>query len=316
MTITAGENDGGRRLDRILRKHFTELPLSLIARLLRSNKVTVNGTARQGAYRVCSGETIVISGIKQLLTPQLVDDRTTPAPASAAASAPAATAAPLDIIYEDGDFLVVNKPKGLLTHRPDGGKTGTGHERGSPPQPDTLACMVAAYLTDKIERSLSFRPGPLHRLDRNTCGLVVCGKSLKGARFFSEALRAGQVRKFYHALVDGVIDGEAEWVDLLVRDDRAKKTGRGTADAGAPAGGKRAVTRVRPLKVEDGRTVIEAEILTGRTHQIRAQCALHGHPLSGDTKYGGSFRADGYELTAVRIETFDRIFSLCHNKKV
>jgi 23S rRNA pseudouridine955/2504/2580 synthase len=283
LAITASENDDGRRLDRILRKSFTDFPLSLIARLLRGGKVTVDGRACSGGYRVHSGETIVVHGAGReggLYTEQPADAGAFPAAFS------------LNIVYEDGDFLVINKPKGLLTHAPDKGgaaRTHNGDVR-------TLSEAVSAYLSGKIAPSLSFRPGPLHRLDRNTRGLIVFGKSLKGARFFSDALREGRVRKFYHALVDGHVSREEVWDDLLIRDGRAKKTGG--ADT---ALGKRAVTRVRPLQQQDIRTVIEAEIMTGRTHQIRAQCALHGHPLSGDRKYGGSFRAGGYELRAVRI---------------
>ncbi|MDR1469128.1 MAG: RluA family pseudouridine synthase [Spirochaetaceae bacterium] len=282
--LEAKENDAGRRLDRILRKHFPAFPLSFINRLLREKKVRVNGKARDGAYRVASGDVITVTRAAQSPVPisppvRPVAQREKPAP-----SGPA-----LRIVYEDDDLLVVDKPMGLLTH----GLLTHSNKDGE----ESLASRVSAYLADRIPASLSFRPGPLHRLDRNTSGLVVFGKSLKGARFFTHATQQGLVKKQYLALVCGTIEQEEVWEDFLVRDQETRKTR--AARPGEPA--KRAVTRIRPLEAGEGGTLIEAEISSGKTHQIRVQCALHGHPLCGDKKYGGAPRHGGSFLRAYKI---------------
>jgi 23S rRNA pseudouridine955/2504/2580 synthase len=279
ITLTACENDSGRRLDRILRKQFPAFSLSFINRLLRKKKVLVNGSTRDGGHRVASGDRIEIQTVGDSALLDLVPPRP--------------KMPPLCIIYEDDDLLVVDKPAGMLTH----GIHGI-HEN------ESLASVAAAYLADKISASLSFRPGPLHRLDRNTSGLVVFGKSLKGAQFFTQATQSGRVTKYYLALVDGVMEKEAVWEDYLVRDKTKKITrtvgghGQKTAETA-----KKAVMRARPIEIKsaDGATLIEAEISSGKTHQIRVQCGIHGHPLRGDKKYGGSFQKTGYFLRAYKI---------------
>jgi 23S rRNA pseudouridine955/2504/2580 synthase len=288
ITLTACEDDSGRRLDRILRKQFPAFSLSFINRLLRKKKVLVNGSTRDGDCRVVCGDRIEI---KTAGEPEIPDSgipgREPPQPQKP----------PLCIIYEDDDLLVVDKPAGMLTH-------GTLDTREN----DSLASAVAAYLADKIPASLSFRPGPLHRLDRNTSGLVVFGKSLKGAQFFTQATQSGQVSKYYLALVDGVMEKEAVWEDYLVR-DKAKKITRaanGHSQKTAETA-KKAVLLVRPIEIkrEDGATLVEAEISSGKTHQIRVQCGIHGYPLRGDKKYGGSpwktGQKTGYFLRAYKI---------------
>jgi 23S rRNA pseudouridine955/2504/2580 synthase len=266
--LSVCQNDAGRRLDRILRNYFVEFPLSFINRLLRKKKVLVNGIARSGNYRVAQGDTITVKA---------AGENTGPTPPRPAPSEAEKTR--LRIIYEDDDLLVVDKPRGMLTHGEN-----------------SLASEVLAYLDGKIPTSLSFHPGPLHRLDRNTSGLVVFGKSLAGSQFFTHALQNGLVRKYYLALADGFIEKEETWEDYLERDKTEKKTYAATHHTA-----QKALTKIRPIKAKNGMTCIEAEIATGRTHQIRAQCGIHGHPLSGDKKYGGSSQNKGYFLRAYKM---------------
>jgi 23S rRNA pseudouridine955/2504/2580 synthase len=285
VSLTACENDSDRRLDRILRKHFPGFPLSFISRLLREKKVLVNGKARDGGWHVGAGDTIVVKvddetgtqNRKPFLRPPF-DAEKPPA------ETPSAVKPLLHIVYEDDDLLVLDKPCGVLTHGENSLESG-----------------VTAYLAGKIPASLSFRPGPLHRLDRNTSGLLVFGKSLAGARFFTRATQNGQVSKRYLALVEGILEKEEVWEDYLVRDKEKKITRAADGRNPTRKPAKKAVTRVRPLEVKTGVTLIEAEISSGKTHQIRAQCGIHGHPLCGDKKYGGSFQQNGYFLRAYRI---------------
>jgi 23S rRNA pseudouridine955/2504/2580 synthase len=287
MTLTAGADDGGRRLDRILRRALPDVPLSGIHRLLRKGRVLVDGKPAAAEDRIAAGALISIpdsatAAAVASLGPQQRPQRSGTLPL------------PLDILAEDPDLLFINKPAGLAVH---------GAE--------SLDELVRAYLANKTGPSLSFRPGPLHRLDKPTSGLIVFSKTLVGARSFSALLRAGQIAKRYLALVEGRIPGPAVWEDLLIRDRGERKTYR----AGEPAcagEAKRARTRIRPLAHGTGPagrrggaenfSLILAELETGRTHQIRAQAAAHGFPLAGDTKYGGAFQSGGFLLHAWTLD--------------
>jgi 23S rRNA pseudouridine955/2504/2580 synthase len=188
---------------------------------------------------------------------------------------------PLAIITETPHLLFLNKPSGIATH----GK-------------DSLDEMAAEYLRGKIEASLSFRPGPLHRLDKETSGVITFSKSLAGARDFSRALRSGRIQKTYIAILEGRLEQAEIWDDVLAYDHTTRRSysqpvpppaasSGQTVAAGAEGQGtaKPAQTRVKPLAVYGSRTLALMQPGTGRTHQIRAQAALHGFPLEGDTKY-------------------------------
>jgi 23S rRNA pseudouridine955/2504/2580 synthase len=269
MTIlSVAPDDGGRRLDRVIRKALPELPLSLIHRLLRTGKVLVDGRPRDAAFHVEAGQQIGLPAPARKV-PDLPD--LVPALGPVPVKAGPRGARPPRIIYESPDFLVLDKEAGREVH-------GSG---------ESLDSLVRAYLSPGLPPSLSFRPGPLHRLDRPTSGLVVFSASLRGARYFSALLREGKVRKQYLALVEGGVTGPGLWEDLLLRDREARRT--------APsAEGKPARTRFTPLARRDGGesagraySLLVLEPETGRTHQIRAQAGARGHPLAGDSKYGG-----------------------------
>ncbi|GHV95689.1 pseudouridine synthase [Spirochaetia bacterium] len=263
MELTTGENDAGRRLDRILRKALQDHPLSLIHRLLRQNRVLVDGAPALPSHRVSAGSLITIK----------LPTNNSPLPTTA----PQTPHQKLPIIWQGADLLILNKPAGLAVHGPD-----------------SLDTQVQAYLADQLPPSLSFRPGPLHRLDKPTSGLIVFSASLAGARYFSSLLRNHHVKKYYLALVEGHVEKSEVWQDDLIRDKNLQKTfiaaGSGNNAATEAAGStkpKAALTSISPLAAAGGYSLILAEIASGRTHQIRAQAASHGHPLAGDTKYGG-----------------------------
>ncbi|GHU15470.1 pseudouridine synthase [Spirochaetia bacterium] len=287
LVLNAAAGDDGRRLDRILRKGLPDTPLSLIHRLLRKGRILVDGKPAAADLRIRSGQIITVpldgkieeennhKGHKEERDTNFV---------SFVVNDPSSL--PPLILFENADFLVLNKPAGLAVHGDD-----------------SLDTLVQAYLGPKIPPSLSFRPGPLHRLDKPTSGVIVFSASLGGAQYFSALLRSRSLAKGYLALVEGVIEKEGVWEDDLVRDhDRQKTliTKRGQAPSviaaetqkGRPtpmqaaAGAQHARTRFKPLRVKPPYTLLQLELDTGRTHQIRAQAAAHGHALAADRKYG------------------------------
>lgn len=252
---TAGPDDEGRRLDRILRLRYPDLPLSALHRMFRTGDVRVGGRRAKPDLRVAAGDRIGVR-IAAAASPDAGLRKPEAAP-----SLPSGME-----LCRDRGVLYLNKPRGILVH--DG--------------EESLESMVRRAFPDAGAGSLAFTPGPLHRLDRNTSGVIAFSLSLSGAHRFLAALRAGQVEKRYIAVLDGDLRGGETWRDFLVRDGER----RVSAASGDPERGDTALTHVYPLANARGRTLALIRIETGRTHQIRAQAARHGHPLSGDGKYG------------------------------
>jgi len=275
VKLEAGTDDAGRRLDRVLRKALPDHSLSLIHRLLRQRKIKVDDKPARPETRVQPGAVI-----------QIATRRTSQEKQTCPVNETGASLEPLpEVLAKGSGIIFFCKPAGLASHGPD-----------------SLDTLVKAYYAQRPPAasgpSISFRPGPLHRLDRSTSGAIAFSENLAGARLFSELLRERRVTKTYLAIVEGLVlagtdkgsAGELSWRDILVRDKTAKKTFVVTAE-GAVA--KKAETTVKVIAAGNHLTLIEARIATGRTHQIRAQAAAHGHPLAGDVKYGGHAIADG-----------------------
>ena len=272
IELKTGPDDAGRRLDRILRKSLPDYSLSLIHRLLRQGKVLVNGKRADPDDRI--GSSAIIQ-VKQAVNHDIekVNDKGRAVPPTL----------PLpEILWRGSGIIVFNKPSGLASH----GKA-------------SLDTLVNDWLTGKLPASLSFKPGPQHRLDRPTSGIIVFSESLQGARLFSRLLRERKVKKTYLAIVEGSISGNEEWQDELSRDTTLKKTFAGDKTDQT----RHASTTVKALASNGSYSLIEAHIATGRTHQIRAQAASHWHPLAGDVKYGSRrIPGGGFFLHAWKME--------------
>lgn len=256
INLEIKENDSGQRLDRFLRKYFRNAPLGYIYKLIRT-RVKVNGK-KPGQNLVLSTGDLVSIGISQEEAEAYLDKKTT-----------ALVDSNLNVVYEDDNILVVDKPAGLLTHE-------TREEKVL-----VLSNQVIAYLVEKGEyrpdREKVFRPGPANRLDRNTSGLVCFGKNAESARALAKMFRErGSLDRYYMALVHGTMEGsklltgwtEKDGSDLYME------------------------THVKALELVENYpggpcTLVEAKLVTGRTHQIRKQLAEIGYPIVGDVKYGG-----------------------------
>ena len=269
MRFEAGESEAGRRLDRVLKKIFRDAPLSLIYRIIRKD-VKVNG-------RRVAAETLLGPG--DVVEVFLPDEQLNELGYGRPARRPTAKKQ-FSVIYEDKNVLVVNKPFGLLTH-------GDESDRKN-----TLANQVAAYLAGKRSAARGgtdiFTPSPANRLDRNTTGLVLFGKTAPAARDLAAMLKGVEggseyVEKAYLTVVKGTLTGPMTLKARMVRDSEMNIT-RALPETSVE--GRVMETEAKPLATGKGYTLVEARLMTGRTHQIRVQLAAAGYPVIGDRKYG------------------------------
>ena len=255
-SFIAGRDDEGKRVDRVVRRLLGDVPLSAVFKALRTGSIRLNGRKPRPADRVREGDSLAITNITFAAASAAVDSPTDPG-----RPLPALDLSRL-LLLETEDLLFINKPRGVLTHGPGG-----------------LDEAVLAYLASVRDQSLSFIPAPLHRLDRNTTGLVVASKSLRGARAFSSALSGRTLEKRYLAVLRGRLDRSDHWVDSLERLSKDRRTIRSTLNSH-----KKAVTLVEPITANGSFTLADIRILTGFTHQIRAQAALQGPAPGGRLK--------------------------------
>lgn len=279
--FTTGKNDDGRRLDRILRIFLSEKSLSEIYKLIRKGLIKVNQKKTKPDAHVNQGD--VISIAEFLFAENQEENNTTTALKH---NAPVN----LKIVFENQHLLIIDKPYGRSVH-------GSQNNNDISLDKEVLAYWEAEN-KNAIEQSLSFRPGPLHRLDRNTTGLIVFSKSLEGAKWFSESIKNHTIQKKYLGISEGNLKEVENWEDKLAaaEEDEAVFFDRAKNDklfhtVSQNDSGKTAITQARPLahgKLKDQDiTLTEFAIKTGRKHQIRAQSQLHGHSLAGDKAYGG-----------------------------
>ncbi|HVI10708.1 MAG TPA: RluA family pseudouridine synthase [Candidatus Binatia bacterium] len=252
---------GGQRLDQFLAAHLS-VSRARVQQLISEEKILLNNAPAKASYKLRGGETVTALGEPQR------------APLKAVAEA-----IPLDIVYEDDDLAVVNKPAGMMVHA-GAGSTDDARNRG------TLVNALLHHMADLSKVSGELRPGIVHRLDKETSGLIVVAKNDQSHRKLSAQFAARQVKKKYIALVHGWVKKDAGTIDQSISRDRIRRTRMTTR----LAGGRSAVTHyavARRLDTAYGKfTLLDIKIDTGRTHQIRVHMAAMGHPVVGDTTYG------------------------------
>jgi 23S rRNA pseudouridine955/2504/2580 synthase len=268
-TYNSGKNDVGRRLDRVLKKMLPDVPAGLIYSALRKGKIRVDGNKSIQSYRIRAGNTIEVH--------ESIFHNSESAGPDRSGNHAALTALEAITVLKTDNLLFVNKPRGMLTHGDN-----------------SLAGLIMDALPGDRE-SLSFIPAPLHRLDRNTSGLIAVGRTITGASEFSRLMRERLLKKYYLGLC---LDGPDKPLKIEGRLTRRGKTSRAEtfpehSDSGP---GRKAVTLIEPL-LRSGRFVFCLfGIETGVTHQIRVQAASAGFPLAGDVKYGGRIKGRNYYI--------------------
>ncbi len=260
-----GKNDAGQRLDRFLAKAVPLLPASLAQKYIRLKRIKRNGQRVQRDDRLAEGDKLQLYINDEFFDTPRADN------AYLTVSAPK-----LNIVYEDENILLVDKRPGLAVHPHDGAEYGK-----------TLIDHIQAYLYAKkewIPRTSTFVPALCNRIDRNTGGIVIAAKNAEALRVLNQKVKDRELDKRYLAIIEGVMKPQEGALRGQIFKDAAKNRVYVT-DKPQP-GSKSAVTNYRTLETKDGLSLIECELITGRTHQIRAQFAHAGHPLLGDGKYG------------------------------
>ena len=258
------KNDSGQRLDKYITKSFPLLPHSLMYKYIRSKRIKVNGKRSEISYKLQENDIVTL-----YINDEFFETKEPKYDFLSAGKS-------LKIVYEDENILLCDKPQGLLSH-PNEGEYN-----------DTAISRIKRYLYEKKEYlpsdEMSFTPALVNRIDRNTSGIIIAAKNAEALRILNEKLKQRELHKLYLCVVIGTPkEKEGILKDYLQKNEKQNKvyvSDKKTADS------KEIATKYKVLSSKKGLSLVEIELLTGRTHQIRAHMSSLGHPLLGDGKYG------------------------------
>lgn len=264
-TLVIEKNDANQRLDKFLQKRFPTMPKAMVYMYIRKKCVKRNGKKCAAADKLCQGDVLTLFIKDEFFdAPRPKHYEFLKAPGK------------LSVLYEDDNLLLLDKKPGLIVHQDK-----SYHF-------DSLVARVQHYLYDKgeydPEQELAFSPALVNRIDRNTGGIVIAAKNAESLRILNQKMKNRELEKRYLCLLHGrPAKPEGTLVSYMTKNESKNKV---TVSTQPVEGGKKTVTQYRVLSGNGRFSLAEIELLTGRTHQIRAQMAAIGHPLAGDPKYG------------------------------
>lgn len=336
QSVTIGKNQAGQRMDKFLKKYLPEAGTSFLYKMLRKKNITLNGRKAEGKEMLNVGDEICFFFSDETFA-KFAGNKATDTPKEFTVTGTASknhTTSQykkayqklngITVLYEDENVLIVNKPVGILTQK-------------AAPNDVSLNEWLIGYLLENgtiTQQELqAFRPSVCNRLDRNTSGIVLCGKSLAGSQALSRVIKERTIQKFYRTICVGALTEDKKLVGYLYKDNATNKVTvlqnlplnqsntKLHNDAGLPDNAKAnqtlqdaspIKTAYHPISATKDYTLLEVELITGRTHQIRAHLASIGHPLIGDYKYGNRRINDTikqkYHLEAQLLHAYKMVF--------
>lgn len=268
--IIVSANEAGQRFDKLLAKYLNEAPKSFIYKMLRKKNIVLNGKKATGNEKLAVGDSV-----KLFLADETIE--------KFSKISIAHTNKKLDILYEDEHVLLINKPVGMLSQKAEA-------------KDESLVEHIISYMLESGELTEAelrkFKPSICNRLDRNTSGLIVAGKSLVGLQVMGELFKERSLKKYYRCLVSGKVS-EKQYIKGYLKKDEA--TNKVTVSQNEVPDSLPIETEYEPIWANDSCTLLEVHLITGRTHQIRAHLASQKHPIIGDYKYGNRRINDSFK---------------------
>jgi len=261
--VNITEKEENQRLDKFLLKYFNTAPKSFVYKMLRKKRIKYNGKKAEGSEIIKSGDTLQMYLAEETMSGFMQEKEISKAERH------------FGIVYEDDNLLIVSKPAGLLVHP----------EKSE--DKNTLIDQILYYLYEKgqydMSKESSFTPAICNRLDRNTGGIVIAGKNLAAVQAVNKAIAERKIKKYYITMVRGEFTEEKELFGYHIKDELTNKVKVLKKEA---PGAKKILTKVKPLAVNDNFSLLEIDLITGKSHQIRAHLKAMGYPVIGDRKYG------------------------------